>query len=316
MAFLEKFKPTIKFLTLFGICLFRIDGKSNELKLWWLTSLYGLVCAMGYTISLSCTTYAIYFYDKTIADIFPNILKICVLMVVLCSNVLFFLEITNHVKNTLTHITLLRHLNAIDVKIIQIWNEDSYVRCYILPIVVVLQIKMTLNLKYWLNLEFTFHFAEFIFCGFYLCGIFSTYIIMIYVRYICLVMISLQRKLVGHMQLELSDGLTVKSKWMQILAICDDFSGLQMEFYKTFSALLGIVLTINYLYIFLSLYLSGYRFRRGELFAAFYYLFNNVVVSILVIVCMVVVIVKLAKQVNEKLRVLLFNFKHIYLVNE
>lgn len=299
MCFLQKFRPIFKFLTVFGIFAFTIDRQTNKTKLSRLTLFYSLIISALYVIGFTHATYKIFFDDKSIAQLFPNLFGISILVGVILSNVLCCLLIIDHIQRRLIHIKFLNLLNAVDSKMIKIWNEESYVKCYLRQTIAVYLIQLIISIKSSLALEFgvSNRLIKILFCAYHFWGVMTIYVIMLYLRYICLVLISIQRKLIENFRRELIAGPTVKWKWMQVLNVWGDFNDLKTEFSKTFNVTLRMVLTFCYQYILLAFYLSVYHFRRGDILATLYYVLNDVVVAGLVCVYMVDGMANLAKQV-------------------
>lgn len=129
-------------------------------------------------------------------------------------------------------------------------------------------------------------------------GIYTTYIVMIYIRYICKTLIDVQNLLIKKTNNEIICGTFVKTKIIEMLNIWDMFNDLVYLYGRTFGVFLHLAMFYNCEVIATSLYgiVKSFQLDTYHWMIIFFRL-HFVATPMLIIVCLVNCIEHLTIQV-------------------
>lgn len=301
MSFLQKFKPTLYFLTALGICPFSINCQFSQIQLSMKTFFLSIIGSLIFMILFIINTYIAIFADKSIQQIFSTILQISITAEIFFYHFIYIFLLLLTIGAKYKHANLLNQLNEIDLKLVQICRKELYVKCYLRHQIILLITLYMCNVLYIMEFQFDFDEKTKVLCIIYLWGIITTYFMILYVRYIGRILLNVQKLLIEKVQLDINNNSTIiQWKWLKMLNLWDALNDAINVYVKTFGVHLQLCLLLNYEVIVSTLYriIINLLYSQKILFILFFCQLYYISTAVIVIVYMVIGLNGLSNQVS------------------
>lgn len=303
MSLIEHIKPFLKILFFFGICPFTITDSSNTPKC--------TVNSLLYTWTILCccivvgwsSNYYSYFVNRTASNLFEDTQKITRLFLRMFTIFIYYVIIILAIGKRQYHVNLLIRLHCIDnrMQTILMNHKATYPSIYMRPKFCVLFFYLILNAGgiYWRG---NITISLVIFSALYAFEIVTIILTVIYIRYVCILMISRFRLLGALLQMLLQSNLTITQnyrKLLETLKLLEEFFGLKIMFNKLISAQLVSIAVFDVVAITIATYSGSREFvRRGFKFRFVYHVCVYIVPHVLKEFLMISAFSRLGWQVS------------------